>query len=157
ARAMLVTAAAGGGKSRVRHELVDRLQARGEPFSYLLGRGDSVHAGAPWALLGPALRAAAGLLGGEPPEIQRKRLLAHAHRHPPATNVRRVAAFLGEITGIHFPDDDLPPLRAARQDPRLMADQTLAAWLDYIEAECAARPVLLVFEDLHWGDVPSVQ
>ena len=38
-----------------------------------------------------------------------------------------------------------------------MADQMLAAWLDWLEAECAAQPVLLVLEDLHWGDAPSVQ
>src|SRR5262249_5993578 len=63
----------------------------------------------------------------------------------------------GEIAGIAFPDDDLPSLRAARREPRLMADQILSAWLDFVEAECAAHPVILVLEDLHWGDVPSVQ
>src|SRR5204863_9763857 len=121
ARAVLVTAAAGAGKSRVRHELLDRLQSReAEAFQYLIGRGDSVRAGAPFAVLGPALRAAAGLVGGEPPEVQQKRLLAHVERHIAAPAARRVAAFLGEIADVPFPDDDLPPLRAARQDPRLM-------------------------------------
>jgi tetratricopeptide (TPR) repeat protein len=38
-----------------------------------------------------------------------------------------------------------------------MADQVLGAWLDWLEAECGANPVLLVLEDLHWGDAPSVQ
>jgi tetratricopeptide (TPR) repeat protein len=157
ARAVLVTAPAGAGNSRVRHELVERIQSRGDRFQYLMGRGDSVRAGAPFAVLGPALRAAAGLVGGEPVEVQQKRLLAHVERILPAETARRVAAFLGEIAGVPFPDQHLPQLRAARQDPRLMADQTLGAWLDFIEAECALQPVLLVFEDLHWGDVPSVQ
>jgi tetratricopeptide (TPR) repeat protein len=157
ARAVLVTAPAGAGKSRVRHELLERLQSRDQPFQYLIGRGDSVRAGAPFAVLGPALRAAAGLAGGEPADIQQRRLLAHVERRIPGPNGRRVAAFLGEIADVSFPDADLPQLRAARQDPRLMADQTLGAWLDFIEAECAAQPVLLVLEDLHWGDVPSVQ
>jgi tetratricopeptide (TPR) repeat protein len=157
ARAALVTAPAGGGKSRLRHEAIERIEARQQPFTLLLGRGDSVRAGAPHALLGPALRAAAGLLGGERPAIQQKRMTAHVARHLAPGSVPRVAAFLGEIAGVHFPDHELPALRAARQDPRLMADQILAAWLDYIQAECAARPVLLVFEDLHFGDVPSVQ
>jgi eukaryotic-like serine/threonine-protein kinase len=157
ARAVLVTAPPGAGKSRVRHELVDRIQARAERFELLIGRGDSVRAGAPFAVLRPALRAAAGLVGGEPAAVQQKRILAHVERHVPAPIARRVAAFIGEIADVPFADHDLPQLRAARQDPRLMADQTLGAWLDFIEAECAAHPVLLVLEDLHWGDGPSVQ
>jgi eukaryotic-like serine/threonine-protein kinase len=157
ARAVLVTARAGAGKSRLRHEFLERIQARPERFEPLIGRGDSVRAGAPFAVLGPALRAAAGLVGGEPAAVQQKRILAHVERYVPAPIARRVAAFIGEIADVPFADQDLPQLRAARQDPRLMADQTLGAWLDFIEAECAAHPVLLVLDDLHWGDGPSVQ
>jgi len=157
ARAVLVTSGAGGGKSRVRHEFLERIQSRGEAFEYLVGRGDSLRAGAPFALLGPALRSAVGIVGGEPLAIQHKRLFAHVARRVPVEAQKRVAAFLGEIAGVQFPDEYLPALAAARQDPRLMADQILAAWLDWLEVECAANPVLLVLEDLHWGDAPSVQ
>jgi tetratricopeptide (TPR) repeat protein len=157
ARAILVTSPAGGGKSRLRHEVVDRIHARGEPFELLIGRGEVMHAGAPFAAIGPALRAAVGILGGEPAEVQQKRLLTHVQRHLRAEIAARVAAFLGEIIGVPFADDFHPTLPPARRDPRLMADQTLGAWLDFIEAECNAGPVLLVLEDLHWGDVPSVQ
>lgn len=157
ARAVLVTAPAGGGKSRIRHEILDRIQSRGEPFELLIGRGDSIRAGAPFAMLGPALRSAAGISGTESLEIQQKRLASHVGKSVKADMRQRVAAFLGEIAGVPFPDENLPALRAARQDPRLMADQTLAAWLDWVEAVCVVRPVVLVLEDLHWGDVPSVQ
>jgi eukaryotic-like serine/threonine-protein kinase len=37
-----------------------------------------------------------------------------------------------------------------------MSDQRLTAWLDWLEAMCARQPVLLVLEDLHWADAPSV-
>jgi predicted ATPase len=60
------------------------------------------------------------------------------------------------MANLPFPDEDLLPLRAARQDPRLMADQTLLSWLEWLEAECDHHPVLLILEDLHWGDTPSV-
>jgi eukaryotic-like serine/threonine-protein kinase len=84
-------------------------------------------------------------------------LLAHVERHVPPAISRRVTAFIGEIADVPFPGADLPQLQAARQDPRLMSDQTLGAWLDFIEAECKAHPVLIVLEDLHWGDFPSIQ
>jgi tetratricopeptide (TPR) repeat protein len=156
ARAMLMTSAAGGGKSRVRHEFCDRIQRRGRPFELLVGRGDPMRDAAPFALLGPALLAAAGITGGEPEPVQRKRLLAHTARFLPAKDAPRIAAFLGEMANLPFPDEDLLPLRAARQDPRLMADQTLMSWLEWLEAECDHHPVLLILEDLHWGDTPSV-
>jgi tetratricopeptide (TPR) repeat protein len=156
ARAMLMTAAAGGGKSRVRHEFCDRIQRHGRTYELLVGRGDPMRDAAPFALLGPALLAAAGITGAEPEPVQRKRLLAHTSRFLPAKDVPRIAAFLGEMALLPFPDEDLLPLRAARRDPRLMADQMLLSWLDWLEAECNHHPVLLVLEDLHWGDTPSV-
>jgi eukaryotic-like serine/threonine-protein kinase len=156
ARAVLVTGPAGGGKSRVRREFLARAHSRGQPFHLLLGRGDSIRAGAPFGLLGPALRAAARLTGNEPMVEQRARFAFHVARHLPATVVKRVVGFLGEIAAIPFPDDDLPALRSAREDARVMADQLLVAWLDWIEAECRHGPVMLILEDLQWGDAPSV-
>jgi serine/threonine protein kinase/tetratricopeptide (TPR) repeat protein len=156
ARTVLVTAPAGTGKSRLRHELTERIQRSEQSCALLIGRGDPLRAGAPFAMLGPVLRAAAGLHAGEPPAVARQRLLAYVSRHFAVERAARLTAFLGEIANVPFPDDDLPALQAARQDPRLMADQTEAAWLELLEAECDAHPVLLVLEDLHWGDAPSV-
>ena len=107
-------------------------------------------------LLAQAIRGAAGIGGTEPVETQRKRLLAHAGRYLRPERAMATAAFLGEIAGIPFPDQDLPQLQAARADARLMADQTQRAWVDWIEAACAHRPVLILLEDLHWSDGPSV-
>jgi len=152
----LMTAPAGGGKSRVCYEFCERLQHRGQPFEFLVGRGDPMRDAAPFALLGPALLAAAGIVGGEPEAVQRKRLTAHVSRFLPEEDSLRTAAFLGEMANLPFPDDELLPLRAARKDSRLMADQKLMAWLAWLEAECNQHPVLLVLEDLHWGDAPSV-
>ena len=47
-------------------------------------------------------------------------------------------------------------LRAARRDPILMGDQMRRAWLDWLGAELEARPVVVVLEDLHWGDPATV-
>src|SRR5262249_9684954 len=37
------------------------------------------------------------------------------------------------------------------------ADQMRAAWEEWLAAECDAQPVLIVLEDLQWGDVPTVK
>ncbi|MDX2023540.1 MAG: protein kinase [Deltaproteobacteria bacterium] len=156
ARAVIVTAPAGGGKSRVRHELMERLYSRGTNFSLLAGRGESMRAGSAWSLLGGALRAAADVSGYETLDVQRLRFGAYfGRRFTKPEDRQRVVSFLGEIANIRFPDDDFPMLRSTRQDPRAMADQTRAAWLDWVEAELDHAPVVLVFEDLHWGDAAT--
>ena len=42
-------------------------------------------------------------------------------------------------------------------DAELMADKKCDAWEDFLRAECTAGPVVLVLEDLHWGDLPTVK
>jgi len=50
-----------------------------------------------------------------------------------------------------------PRVRAARADPVLMGDQIRAAVRTLLRAEAAAYPLVLVLEDLHWGDIPTVK
>jgi tetratricopeptide (TPR) repeat protein len=157
AQAIVLTGGPGSGKSRISYEFLERVRDRGKPFELLVGRGDPMRANVSLGLLAEAIRGAAGIGGTESEESQRERLIAHAGRHLPPESAETTVAFLGEIAGIPFPDENLSQLRAARLDPRLMADQTQAAWVDWLEAETQHRPVLLLLEDLHWGDGPSVQ
>jgi len=158
AHAVLVTGPAGGGKTRLRHELLRRLREREEPFELLLGRGDSVQGGSPFSLLGPAMRKLAGIAETNTLETRRDKVRAMVAAHVVVPDKRRrVTAFIGELMGVHFADEESLILAAARQEPRLMADQILASWLDWLEAVCATRTVLVVLEDLHFGDLPSVQ
>ena len=159
ARAVLVTAPAGGGKSRLRHELVERLRRAHPGLEILMGRGDAIAAGSPFGLLAPALRGAAGITSGDAVDLRKQKMKALAIRHPRTAAVPNPWSweFLGELTAIPFDDGDSPALHAARQDPRLMGDRMRGAWLDWLAAECAQHPVLLVLEDIHWGDRPSLQ
>ena len=156
ARAVLVTAPAGVGKSRLRHELVERMRARGG-VEIWVARADPMRDGAPFGLLIPLLRRAARLYDGEPVEARRQKLLARVSRHVAGPDQQRVAEFLGELTGTPFPDEGRVQLRAARQDPRLLGDQMRRAWVDLLNAETRAQPLVLILEDLHWGDAPSVE
>ena len=46
---------------------------------------------------------------------------------------------------------------AARESPRLMGDHIHRAFEDLVSAEVARNPLVLVLEDLHWGDRPSIE
>ena len=161
ARAVLVTGAAGVGKSRLRHEIIGRLLRRGEGEGTRLeiweSRGDPMRAGSPFGMIAPAIRRAAGVLEGEPAPVRQQRLRDRLAQSVPPADLDRVAEFIGELVGVPFPDESSIQLRAARQDPVLMGDQLRRAFEDLLAAECARGPMLLVLDDLHWGDLPSVR
>ncbi len=156
ARVVLVTGAPGIGKSRIRDEFV-RSPKRLAEAQIWIARGDPIRAGSAFGLLAEALHGAAGVHAGEPLGTRQKKLRARVARHVSAADVARVSEFLGEIAGTPFPDEGSVQLRAARRDAMLMGDQMRRAWEDFLSAECAAQPVVLVLEDLHWGDLPTVK
>jgi len=158
AHVVLVTAPSGVGKSRLRHELLARLSSRSsETPEVLFGRGDPMSAGSPFSMLSKALRATSGIEEGAPLPVRRQRLRARLGRHLPPSELDRVTEFLGEMVGVPFDDDHSPPLRAARQDLVLLGDQYRRAFVDFLSAECTQKPILLVLEDLHWGDLPTIK
>jgi tetratricopeptide (TPR) repeat protein len=157
AQAALVTAPPGVGKSRLAHELVRSVRGRGAAVEIWVGRGDSLRAGSAFGMIAQAIRGACGIHEGEPLSTRQQKLRARVGRHVPPSEQRRVTEFLGELVGAPFPDDESTPLRAARQDALLMGDQMRRAWEDFLDAETIAQPVLLVLEDLHWGDLPTVR
>ncbi|WP_437318403.1 serine/threonine-protein kinase [Sorangium sp. So ce385] len=157
ARAVLVTAPAGVGKSRLAYEIVRRVRLREEPVAVWIGRGDPLRKGAAFGMLRQAIQGACGIRDGEPLEARRDKLRARVAERAPREDAQRVAEFLGELLGTPFPDEDSTPLRVARGDARVRGDQMRRAWLDFAAAACSAQPLLLVLEDLHWGDLPTVQ
>ncbi|HEY0137870.1 MAG TPA: protein kinase, partial [Nannocystis sp.] len=157
ARAVLVSGPPGMGKSRLHFEFLRRLPTRGATPLVLSGRADPVGAGSPYGILTEALLAECGAVRAEALSVQQAALRRRLARHLPAADAPRVTEFLAELCGLPFVDEASPSLRAARRDPRLMNDQVSLAFVDLVRAECRARPLLLVLEDLHWGDVLTVK
>ncbi len=154
--ALLVTANAGVGKSRLRYEILRTLREREDAAELWMARGDPITSGSPFGMLSQLLRGMAGLLDGELVEVRRQKLLARVGRNLPLDDATRVAQFLGELVGAEFSAEERPSLRAARQDPALMNDQLRRAWDDLVSAETAAGPLVIVLEDLQWGDLTTI-
>ncbi|AUX48651.1 protein kinase [Sorangium cellulosum] len=157
ASAVLVIGPPGAGKSRLRLEFLTRVRRQFGPVEILSGRAESVAAGSPFGLIADAIRKAAGMREGEPVEARRRKLKRRLGKHLSGEALDRIAAFLGEISRTPFLDGETSGLRAARDNAMLMADATRAAWEDWLAAECAAQPVLIVLEDLQWGDPATVR
>jgi len=156
ARAVIVTAPAGTGKSRIRHEFLARLDARDARAQTWIARGDSMSGGGSFGMVAQMVRQAAKILEGEPARDVEAKLRARVAETVAESSRDRVATFLGEIIQAHFAGADDIQLQAARRDPMLMGDQMQRAFVDWVDAECATGPLVIVLEDLHWGDLPSV-
>jgi len=151
ARMTLVTGAPGIGKSRLAVEWLAR-ERQGDR-TLLLARSDPVIAGSAMSIVQQLVRASAGILEATPRETQLDRLREHMSRSGASAVVLE---FLAEILGLNGDGTESALLRAARSDPDIMREQvrrTLHGWLD---DETSRRPVVIVLEDLHWGDQPSV-
>jgi tetratricopeptide (TPR) repeat protein len=94
---------------------------------------------------------------GDSIDVRRQKIENHVGSRMSRNDALRVSRFLGEIVGAPFSDQGDMPLRSARASVQLMLDQVRAAFVDLLSAECDASPVLLVIEDLQWGDLPSVR
>lgn len=155
---VVLTAPPGLGKSRLRHEFLRRLEKQRIPITVLKGRGDMMSAGAPFGILAGALRQLCGINGSEPQAEQRDLLRGRVLKHVPvdAASRERTLLFMGELCSIPFDDAGIGELQAARQDPKIMRESIHRAFLDWLSVECQKSPVLLVFDDLQWGDTLSV-
>ncbi len=157
ARAAIVTAPPGYGKSRLVRELLLAVREHEQPAEVWIARGDAMSKGSPFGMLARLVRGAADIDGGEPPAAQAKRLRDRIARSVAPLDVDRVARFLGEVARIRFGPSASPPVVAAAQDAQLMGAQIRRAFEDWLAAESSQRPVVIVLEDLDDGDKPSLE
>lgn len=156
ARAVLVIGAGGMGKSRLCVEFLRALGQSDTDREVLFGCGDMARAGSPFTVLTPAIRRCLGLLPGEPDDVARGKIRDRVAARARADDVDFIASFLGEIVGVEFPEDTHPALSSSHSDPSFRVELMKRAWIDFLRAECRRKPLVFIVEDLHWGDVPSV-
>ncbi len=151
-RAIILTGAAGVGKSRVRYELLRRLRTIADEAESALpevwmARADPMSAGSPFGLLSSALRDALGPDLGE--ELVR-RLSARVGERASAQEIAKMARALRQIMGFGTEEPTLI-------DPLRVGDQMRTGWEDFLALECEAHPLILVLEDVQWGDWSSLR
>jgi len=150
ARAVLVTGAPGIGKSRIAHEVLDALGR--DAFELLAGAGDPIGA-APFGLLARATQGAMGILESDAAEARRRKVNEQVARHVEVDQRARIAEPLAELIG----GGAAVERSARRSDPVRLGDRIRVAWQDWIAAMGRTRPVLVLLDDLHWGDLATVK
>ncbi len=156
ARAVLVVAHPGSGKSRLRYELQRALPNESPTVQLWLAHAEALAAGSPLGLIAELVRRGAGIQEGEDATAAQRKLRARLGRHLAGDDLSRVATFLGELAGI---PNDRPDavLLAARRDARLMSEQMMMSFVAWVRAECTVGPLCIVLEDVHWGDASSIR
>jgi class 3 adenylate cyclase len=128
-RLVTILGDAGVGKTRLARELWERLPDENPEPLRRTGRCLSYGTGTAYWPLGEALREHLGLLESDTPETALERLDTHD--------------ILGLTLGLDVASD-LHPL-AAR-------DQFQDAWVEFLTEVVAARPLVLLVEDIHWAE-----
>jgi eukaryotic-like serine/threonine-protein kinase len=94
---------------------------------------------------------------GDPLELRQQRCQRRLSQHVSPIHQARIIEFLGVMMGIPPLNGGSPALRTAKRDAQIMHEQMRRAFEDWLEAESIGQPILLLLEDLHWGDAATVR
>ena len=133
----------GIGKSRLVYELFQTIETGDYGLVYWRhGRSLPYGEGVTFWALGEMVKAQAGILESDGPSRRRQKLRQAVER------------FVGDATDAAWVERRLRPLAGLEADEaaRDRRDEAFAAWRRYLEAIADERPLVLVFEDLHWAD-----
>jgi class 3 adenylate cyclase/tetratricopeptide (TPR) repeat protein len=133
----------GIGKSRLVHELSNAIEREGSSVTWLEGRSLPYGTGVTLWALGEIVKAHASILESDGGTETDEKLR------------RAVTDTLGEAEDADWVHAHLRPLVARSGDAEPGVDrraEAFAAWRRFFEALAAQRPLVVVFEDVHWAD-----
>ncbi len=146
---------AGVGKSRLLSEFEQQPGLAQSPPVIRRGRclpyGSSI---AYWPL-GEVIRAECAIVDGDPPATAWEKLsvrlgeLLDDPRHEPGGSSPSKVALIGRLLGIEAPDE---PPASEEQDAQRAREAFFAAVRSCVEGLARERPLVLVWEDIHWAD-----
>jgi class 3 adenylate cyclase/tetratricopeptide (TPR) repeat protein len=147
---VLLTGEAGIGKSKVAQTLATGLPGDPRCLSYQCSPFRS--ATALWPLV-EQVRRAARIRHDDANETRLERLERALQREPPAPAQAELVPVFAALLGIDCAHR-YPPLALT---PEQLRERTLAIVADYLGALARDRPVIIVFEDVHWADPTSLE
>jgi class 3 adenylate cyclase/tetratricopeptide (TPR) repeat protein len=133
----------GIGKSRLVGELAEHIRSGEELVYWRQGRSLPYGEGVSFWSLAEMVKAQAGMLESDDEENARARI------------AEAVADLLGDDPDADWVEERLLALVGGGGETDLTADRrddSFAAWRRFFEAMAERRPLVLVFEDLHWAD-----
>jgi tetratricopeptide (TPR) repeat protein len=154
AHAALLVGDPGIGKSRLVGELSLRAAEMG--LTIWTAEAGTLGQASPLRLLSIAIGREARIEEGEPPEQRWAKLTALAKGNG-ERNAERIVPFLAEIVGPRWPAGRSVELDAARANVQLMSDRLRNVVVDLLASVTAAAPLMIVLEDVHWGDAASLE
>ena len=132
----------GIGKSRLVFELASEVDADPDLIYWRQGRSLPYGEGISFWALGEMVKAQAGILETDSPDEAAAKLGRSAGELVENGDADWVEGHLRALIGVGQAQE-------AREDHRVEA---FAAWRRYFESIAEVRPLVLVFEDLHWAD-----
>ena len=154
ASVVLITAPAGTGKSRLIDEVLQGTALWEGITLSLVGACDMMNAGAGYGVLGRAIRAGIDDPTGDE-KAKYKSLVARIRANDITGEVERVTELIAESCGLLDGENISNELAMLRDNPLLLADAVAEAWCSWLDAESRQGAVMIVLEDLHWGDRPT--
>jgi class 3 adenylate cyclase/tetratricopeptide (TPR) repeat protein len=132
----------GIGKSRLVYELFRAIEEDEELVYWRRGRSLPYGEGVSFWALGEIVKAQAGILESDSPDDAHEKLERTAEALLDERDAGWVTGHLGSLLGSAGEAE-------VGEDRR---DEAFAAWRRFLEALAEDRPLVLVFEDLHWAD-----
>jgi class 3 adenylate cyclase len=136
---LTVVGVPGIGKSRLVRELFGSVERDAELVRWRQGRSLPYGEGVTFWALGEIVKAEAGILENDAPETAGEKL---------GRTVERVA----DEAEHPWLERHLRPLAGVSEVDSGGAEEGVAAWRRFLERLAEERPLVLVFEDLHWAD-----
>lgn len=149
-RAVLISGEPGLGKSRILAALQEKLEAEQHArirfFCSYHHQDSALHPILAW------LQSAAGFGRDDSVDTKRAKLEALLARSAP--DIRDTVVLLADLLGLPVAN---ALASSSNEDPQRRRQRVLDALLQQIEGLAQSRPVLLIFEDVHWSDPTTLE